>query len=297
MTNELRKTLGRNMRFAKMNENIDNQIRQLQAQSSYDVNAQAQINALERQKYLNKQQMQQPMSEIEYEQYDDNGQYIGGQGVQQKMQTEQANGLGQKTLDAVNHAAQGIGLGWSDELNGVIGGVGNVLANGVMRAFGQDVNGESFGDAWKRGYTEYRDFARQELNDGYERNPIVSGLAEVGGALVSPIKPFRAKDRINMFGNIYHTIEDLTVAGPRTAVANGIIGGMGITDNNNVLDYAQNIAFSTVGNLAGNKIQNKLLSVNDMYKPARKVIEGVSNAGASMTNALVNKWRKNEEDY
>ena len=34
-----------------------------------------------------------------------------------------------------------------------------------------------------------------------------------------------------------------------------------------------------------------------MYKPARKLIEGVSNAGASMTNALLNKWRRNEEYY
>ena len=41
-----------------------------------------------------------------------------------------------------------------------------------------------------KGYQEYRDFARQELNDGYQRNPIISGLAEFGGALASPIKPF-----------------------------------------------------------------------------------------------------------
>ena len=95
MANELRKTLGRNMRFAKANENIDNQIKQLQAQSFYDVNTQAQINALEQQKNLNKQQMQQPMSASEYTQYDDNGQYIGAQNTQQIMQSKQTNGLGQ----------------------------------------------------------------------------------------------------------------------------------------------------------------------------------------------------------
>ncbi|MBR1399200.1 MAG: hypothetical protein IJ564_03365 [Alphaproteobacteria bacterium] len=283
MTNELRKTLGRNMRFAKMNENIDNQIRQLQAQSSYDVNTQAQINALERQKYLNKQQMQQPMSEIEYEQYDDNGQYIGGQGVQQKMQTEQANGLGQKTLDAVNHAAQGIGLGWSDELNGVIGGVGNVLANGVMRAFGQDVNGESFGDAWKRGYTEYRDFARQELNDGYERNPIVSGLAEVGGALVSPIKPF---------------------SGMTGAVANGVIGGVGMTDTNSPAEYAINIGLNTAGSIAGEKFGNILENkTNNLLKERAKNLSfGLSKSaraftkmGANSVTNQISSWRKDDE--
>lgn len=283
MTNELRKTLGRNMRFAKMNENIDNQIRQLQAQGSYDVNTQAQINALERQKYLNKQQMQQPMSEIEYEQYDDNGQYIGGQGVQQKMQTEQANGLGQKTLDAVNHVAQGIGLGWSDELNGVIGGVGNVLANGVMRAFGQDVNGESFGDAWKRGYTEYRDFARQELNDGYERNPIVSGLAEVGGALVSPIKPF---------------------SGMTGAVANGVIGGVGMTDTNSPAEYAINIGLNTAGSIAGEKFGNILENkTNNLLKERAKNLSfGLSKSaraftkmGANSVTNQISSWRKDDE--
>lgn len=283
MTNELRKTLGRNMRFAKMNENIDNQIRQLQAQGSYDVNTQAQINALERQKYLNKQQMQQPMSEIEYEQYDDNGQYIGGQGVQQKMQTEQANGLGQKTLDAVNHVAQGIGLGWSDELNGVIGGAGNVLANGVMRAFGQDVNGESFGDAWKRGYTEYRDFARQELNDGYERNPIVSGLAEVGGALVSPIKPF---------------------SGMTGAVANGVIGGVGMTDTNSPAEYAINIGLNTAGSIAGEKFGNILENkTNNLLKERAKNLSfGLSKSaraftkmGANSVTNQISSWRKDDE--
>ena len=48
------------------------------------------------------------------------------------------------------------------------------MANGLMQAAGQNVNGESFGDAWNKGYQEYRDYARQELNDGYERHPGIS---------------------------------------------------------------------------------------------------------------------------
>ena len=155
----------------------------------------------------------------------------------------------------------------------------------------------SFGDAWNKGYQEYRDFARQELQDGYERNPTISGFAEVGGALASPIKPFKAKDRINMFDKVYHTTHDLAIAGPRTAIANGVIGGIGITAGNNPLDYAQNIGVSTVGNVVGNKVQNKLLGVNDMYKPVRKTIEGLSNTGSSMANNFIHKWRKNNENY
>ena len=65
MTNELRKMLGRNMRFAQMNNDIDNQIKQLQTRTSYDAGAQMQIDSLKQQRALNEQQMQQPMSEQE----------------------------------------------------------------------------------------------------------------------------------------------------------------------------------------------------------------------------------------
>lgn len=283
MANELRKTLGRNMRFAKANENIDNQIKQLQAQSFYDVNTQAKINVLEQQKNLNKQQMQQPMSASEYAQYDDNGQYIGAQNTQQIMQSKQTNGLGQKTVDTVNHAAQGIGLGWSDEINGIIGGAGHVLANGIMRVFGQDVSGESFGDAWKKGYSEYRDFARQELNDGYKRNPVISGLAEVGGALISPIKLF---------------------SGTTGAVANGVVGGVGMTDTNNPAEYAINIGLNTAGSVAGEKFGNVLENkTNNLLKERAKNLSfGLSKStraftkmGANSVTNQINSWRKDDE--
>ena len=148
-----------------------------------------------------------------------------------------------------------------------------------------------------KGYQEYRDYARQELQDGYQRNPTISGLAEVGGALASPIKPFKAKDRINMFDKVYHTTHDLAIAGPRTAIANGVIGGIGITAGNNPLDYAQNIAFSTIGNLAGNKLNTKIHRVNDMYPIRRKIVEGLTNIGSSMANNFTNNIRSNGEKH
>jgi len=61
------------------------------------------------------------------------------------------------------------------------------------------------------------------------------------------------------------------------------------------IDYAQNIAFSTAGNLIGNKVQNKLLDINDKYKWARNFIEGLSSAGAAETNNVINHWRKDNE--
>ena len=225
MANEIRKTLGRNMRFAQMNEDIDNQINRLRSHNT-GPDVQMQINNLMQQKALNTQQMARPMSETEYAEYDNNGQYIGN------TTKQNTGGFGQAVADGVNHAAQGASLGWSDEAFGAIGGAGRVVANGLMRVAGQNVNGESFGDAWNKGYTEYRDFARQELQDGYQRNSTISSLSEVGGALASPIKPFK---------------------GIIGATANGVIGGVGMTDTNNPAEYAINIGLNTAGSIVGEK--------------------------------------------
>jgi hypothetical protein len=172
MTNELRKTLGRNMRFAQINEDIDNQIRQLQARNSYDVNAQMQINALEQQKALNEQQMQQPMSAAEYAEYDDNGRYIGT-GIPTQVQPQSNNDFKQMALDGMKHFAQGASLGWSDEAYGAAHGVydmGRTWYNG-------NPDNEEYGDIYNRSYVKHRDAVRQELEDGYQRNPVISGLA------------------------------------------------------------------------------------------------------------------------
>ena len=279
MANEIRKTLGRNMRFAQMNEDIDHQINRLRSHNT-GPNVQMQINSLMQQKALNTQQMARPMSETEYAEYDNNGQYIGN------TTKQNTGGFGQAVADGVNHAAQGISLGWSDEAFGVIGGTGRVIANGLMRATGNNVNGESFGDAWNKGYQEYRDFARQELQDGYQRNSTISSLSEVGGALASPIKPFKG-----MIG----------------ATANGVIGGVGMTDTNNPAEYAINIGLNTAGSIAGEKFgsilgdrmksvfgknsKNLSFGATNLSKPARVLVKAGSNG---LTNQI-NNWRKDEK--
>ena len=280
MTNELRKTIGRNMRYAGMNEQIDNQIKELEKRTFFDANAEAKINVLKQQRENNLQHMEQPMTAEEYSEYDDNGEYIGNKisTMQAQNMVTQNNGIGQVLADGINHTAQGISLGWSDELNGAIGGVGRVAANGLMRVAGQNVNDESFGDAWNKGYTEYRDFARQELDDGYQRNPVVSGLAEVGGALVSPIKPF---------------------SGMAGAATNGVIGGIGMTDANNPAEYAINIGLNTAGSVTGEKLGNMLgdkaknlsFGFSNLSKPARVFTKAGSNG---LTNQM-NNWRKDNE--
>ena len=279
MANEIRKTLGRNMRFAQMNEDIDNQINRLRSHNT-GPDVQMQINNLMQQKALNTQQMARPMSETEYAEYDNNGQYIGN------TTKQNTGGFGQAVADGVNHAAQGASLGWSDEAFGAIGGAGRVVANGLMRAAGQNVNGESFGDAWNKGYTEYRDFARQELQDGYQRNSTISILSEVGGALASPIKPFK---------------------GIIGATANGVIGGVGMTDTNNPAEYAINIGLNTAGSIVGEKFgsilgdrmksvfgknsKNLSFGATNLSKPARVFVKAGSNG---LTNQI-NNWRKDEK--
>ena len=148
MANKLRRLLGRNLRYAQMNEKLDFAIKQLQ--NNFSPEAQMQLNALKQQRQNIDNLMAQPMTDAEYELYDDDGNYLGDNLLQQN-----SGGFGQTIADGVNHAAQGASLGWSDEAFGVIGGAGRVAANGVMRAFGQNVNGESFGDAWNKGYQEY----------------------------------------------------------------------------------------------------------------------------------------------
>ena len=140
------------------------------------------------------------------------------------------------------------------------------------------IRNNNFSDAWNKGYQEYRDFAREELQNGYERNPAISSLAEVGGALASPIKPF---------------------SGMRGAVTNGVIGGVGMTDTNNPTEYAVNIGLNTAGSVAGEKVggilgkrlQNLQFGLSNLGKPARVFTKAGSNGLINQ----INNWRNDEK--
>ena len=123
----------------------------------------------------------------------------------------------------------------------------------------------------------------QELQNGYQRNPTISGMAEVGGALASPIKPF---------------------SGMTGAVTNGVIGGIGMTDTNNPNEYAINIGLNTAGSVAGEKfggiLENK--ANNFLKERAKNLSFGLSKSARAFTkrgaNGLINQinsWRKDEE--
>ena len=193
MAYELRKTLGRNMRFAQMNKAIDNQINRLQSHNT-GPNVQMQINSLMQQKALNTQQMARPMSETEYAEYDDSGQYIGNT-IQQNT-----GGFGQAVADGVNHAAQGVSLGWSDEAFGAIGGVGMTDTNNPAEyAINIGLNtagsiaGEKFGSILENKTNDFLKERAKNLSFGLSKS--ASAFTKMGtNSLTNQINNWRKDD-------------------------------------------------------------------------------------------------------
>ena len=274
------KSISRNMRLAEMNNQVQRQINELRSSSALGTaQEQAQLLALQQKQEDIRRQMVQPMSAAEAAQYDNNGTYIG----------QPENDLLQKGYDAATQAAQGISFGWSDELNGAIGGAGRVLANGVMQTTGTPMN-ESLGESWNKGYTEYRDFARQELQNGANRNPVISATSEIAGSALSPIKPFKVAGSTGSLGNFYPYHGAIARTGLRNAVTNGAIAGAGATDDNTVAGYGRNIVTNTIGNSGGNWMGNAVLGSN-LQKPIER---GVMNAVGQVVPQWLN-WRNNDE--
>ena len=298
MVNELRKNIGRSMRYVDMNEQIDNQIKELEKRTFFDLNAEAQINALKQQKAVNEQLMRQPMTAQEYEEYDDNGAYIGNQAMvaqaqnlipQVQNQASQNNDIGQMVMDGVNHLAQGMTLGWSDEAHGVMGGVKNMYENWRDN----NLTGDNYIDTFKQGYQKYRDASRQELNDGYAHNPLVSGLAEVAGAVMSPIKIHSPRGYTGSLGGIVSHSSDIAKSRMINTIGTGVINGAGYTNDNTLGNYAQNIANSTLTNMGGTALGNRLFgSGNNMYKFGRGTMNGIIQTLPYAINYLENKNEK-----
>lgn len=208
---------------------------------------------------------------------------------------EEANGFWEGAYDALGHGAQGVAMGWSDELMGLYGGLGRVMANGTLRALGYSVNGESFADAWFKGYTDYRDFARQELSKGNERNPVISGGSEVLGAAFSPIKLAKPKGYTgSTLGNFIAHPVDIARARWKDAILTGAVNGIGSTDykNNTWEDYAKNIGMGVAGNIGGTYLGNATCGAGNMMYPIQR---GMTNAGVQSVPYIFG-YKNNEED-
>ena len=94
-----------------------------------------------------------------------------------------ADKLMRKAVYVVNAAEQGLSLGWSDEIAGVSNALGYALGSLNPK---WNKRHESLWEAAKRGYIEGRDHSRQVLEEGREREPVLTGISEGVGAMATP---------------------------------------------------------------------------------------------------------------
>lgn len=76
-----------------------------------------------------------------------------------------------------------LSYGWSDEVEGVLGGVGYAVGSLVPS---WNKNNESMSEAFKRGYITHRDEERQKLEQARQNAPVLTAVGEIAGGAVSP---------------------------------------------------------------------------------------------------------------
>lgn len=175
------------------------------------------------------------------------------------------NKLLQKGEYLSSAAQQGLSLGWSDEIKGALGGIGYGL--GSLKPEWNKTK-ESFSQAVKRGYQNYRDRERHNLEAGRQEMPVSSRLAEAAGAFASPSKlvksaktaPLRFAQRKNLLD----------------MVSSSIVYGAGVSDHK-LSEYAKNIGLAAGGNALGYKAGNQLYGRGSSRSIERAVISEVLN--------------------
>ncbi len=191
-----------------------------------------------------------------------------------------------KAVYGSNAALQGLSFGFADELEGVASGLGYGLGSLVPR---WNKTGESFSDAFKRGYTQTRDLRRQQLQEGYEKAPFITHGMETIGAVVSPL------NKIGQISEFAPRSAQLT-NGVKKAIGGGAAYGLGAGEGD-IADHSKNIAYSTAGGFMGNKFANWAKPVTSalfMNKTAR----GLANS--AVENVAGNTYlsgAKNLEEY
>ncbi len=167
----------------------------------------------------------------------DNGLTIDGI-IKPRGETEKAINMKLKKAASLSAAGmRGLSLGWSDEAHGAMGGLGYGI--GSLNS-NWNKTGESFSEAFKRGYTQKRDEHRQIVKDGYEQMPTAMATIEAAGAVSSPANkliksssttPLRLKSKVDgkkslLMGTAYGigTGEDGIKEHARNAVVGAVSG-------------------------------------------------------------------------
>ena len=164
-------------------------------------------------------------------------------------------------------ARQGLSYGWSDELEGVIGGVGYAVGSLVPN---WNKNNESMSEAFKRGYITHRDEERQKLEEGRKNAPVLTMAAEAAGGGVSPFSKFLPTPNAPYL-NAVKKIPLKNIAKAAT------IYGTGAAEHGNSVgetlgNYAENIGIGAIGGTAGHNI-GKLMFGRSNFPPERGLYE------------------------
>ena len=143
--------------------------------------------------------------------------------INQKLSERKTSGRLDKAAYASAGAMRGLSLGFSDEIEGAAGGLGCGVAS-LNPKWNKD--NESFSEAAKRGYAEYRDNRRGHIREGCKTAPALMTASEAAGAVGSPAglafkaskaAPLAVKARKNLM----------------EAIAAGTAYGIGVSDGSN----------------------------------------------------------------
>ena len=170
------------------------------------------------------------------------------------------NSILEKASHTSTATRQGLSLGWSDEMNGTLGGIGYGLAS--LNKNWNKTN-ENTSDAFKRGYIKYRDMSRKNILEAKKESPTLYTLGETLGTIATPARFTKARPNASL-GVIDKTNLKDNIIG-------GIVSGVGNSENN-VKSYLTNIGSSAFGGYVGHKTGNKILGRGALAPTTRSLV-------------------------
>lgn len=188
---------------------------------------------------------------------------------------------------ASSAAQQGLTFGWADEIEGVAGGAGYGVGS-LNKKWNK--TGETFGQAFKRGYVKTRDARRANLEEGYKRNPVLTGGVEMVSATINPLNkvvasvsktaPLKIKNKQALNG----------------AMRMGAIYGAG-TGDGNLLRQVKNTSIggmsSGIGHFAS-KGSDKITKALNSFLLRRGINESVNSGTSKIAESFLNNKKEDK---
>ena len=199
-------------------------------------------------------------------------------------------------------ALNGYSLGYLDELYGAVESGAYGATEQFLKAFAGYQPKESTWNSMKATYLQGRDEMRGELQQVKDEHPTLANIADAAGSAVSPVNIFSKGNSFNVVKNVrypnfssipYGSVGNITKNQLLNSTANGVIAGIGNSDENSFNSYATNIGKSMIGNFAGNGAGNTLFGRNLEHSLGRTVGNAVvGTAVNSAFNSLEDFMRK-----